>query len=270
MATQGEVEAYQSVIDGLSTVAFGQVKSLLQSLDTPNPISFRDGLIETYPELMRPFIASSSQVAAQWYSELRESAGIAGGFDPVIAPDVPDEQLAAGVRYSLSPVFTPQQFIGSDVLTLLAGFTQKMIANQGRETVTNSALADPVRVGYARIPKAGCCAFCGLMASRGAVYPNEAAAGGVVGRGVSAESTAGKRGGQGKGVKIRGVQERGKQFHDLCRCVVAPQFVGGDNDYMKNTALQFTEMYRQTDGLVDGSTNLQATLASWRKEHGTK
>jgi hypothetical protein len=265
VATRSDVEAYQSVIDGLSSVAFSQVKSLLQSLDTPNPIVFRDSLLETYPELLRPFASSASEVAAEWYSTLRVNAGAEGVFTPDVAPDLPVEQLEAGVRHSLTPVFRPQEFIGSDVLTLLAGFTQKMIANQGRTTITNAALADPVLVGYQRIPRAGCCAFCGLLASRGAVYRSEASAGGVVGRGVSADSTAGKRGGQGKGVKLRGTQVTGDKFHNFCRCVVAPRFVGGDNEYMQYSAKTFTDLYRGTEG-----RDLTSTLSSWRKEHGTK
>ena len=275
VATRSDVEAYQSVIDGLSAVAFAQVKALLQDVDNPNPIAFRDSVLAIYPELLQPYASAASEVAAEWYTTLRGNAGVTRPFSPILAPDIPTDQLDAGVRYSLTPLFRPQEFIGADVLSLLAGFTQKMIANQGRDTVTRSAVADPVRVGYARIPRTGCCAFCGLMASRGAVYRSEASAGGVVGRGVDPESTAGKRGGQGKGVRLRGAQAAGKKFHDHCRCVVAPQFVGGDNEYMKYTANTFTELYQQSVETVknkDGFavTDLKSTLATWRAENGSK
>ena len=269
MATQSEIEAYQTVIDGLSTVAYAQLKSLLQQLDNPNPIAFRDALLATYPELMRPFMSSASDVAAQWYTSLRLGAGVRSTYAPVIA-FLPDEQLEAGIRYALTPLFAPVGSFESDIFTRLAGFSQKMIANSGRDTVINSATYDAVRVGYQRVPRTGCCAFCGLLASRGAVYRSAASAGSTVGRGVDASLTAGKVGGQGQGLKARGNQQIGKAFHEHCRCVVAPVFVGGDNDYLKYSQQHFTKLYTQTGGIVDGATNLKATLSSWREEHGTK
>jgi len=274
VATQSEIDSYRTVIDGLSTVAFAQVKALLQSLDTQNPIEFRNALLLTYPEILSPFLTASGDVAATWYAELRSSAGLRGAVPTFVSARPPQVQLDAAVRYSLTPLFKPateqSEFIGSGILSLLAGSAQKLIANRGRDTVTGLALADSGRVGYARIPRSDACAFCGLMASRGAIYRSEASAGGVVGRGVSAQSTAGKRGGQGRGTKIRGVQSLGSSFHDLCRCVVAPRFSGADNDYMDYTAKTFTDLYTTTGGIVDGRTDFKATLASWREEHGTK
>ena len=282
MATRSEVQSYQQVIDGLSTVAFAQVKALLQSLENPNPIAFRDALLATYPDLIRPYMGAASEVAGQWYTELRVSAGHRGRF-AVVQPAPSQAQLEAGVRYSLSPLFQPDKFIGSDVLSMLAGFSQKMIANSGRDTIADTAFGDPVRVGYARVPRAGCCAFCGLLASRGAVYRSSASAGGVVGRGVDASETAGKRGGQGKGVKARGSRELQASYHDSCRCVATPVFPGGDNSYVEYTTKFFEEKYvesigeklsdyskRNPDGPQFGSRDLKTTLANWRDEHGTK
>lgn len=241
MVSLSEIDAYSEAIDSLSAVAFAQLKALLLSLDDPNPIVFRDALLATYPELLAPFTTAASEVAASWYSTLRANAGISGTFRPVLAPTPPTVQLDAGVRYSLSPLFQPQKFIGSDILTLLAGFTQRMIADAGRDTISGSAVKDPTRVGWQRIPRAGACAFCALLGSRGAVYKSETTAGG-----------------------------EGNKYHNHCRCVVAPKFPGADNDYLNYTEQHFKDLYQETDGIVDGRTNFKATLASWRQEHGTK
>lgn len=276
MATRSEVDSYQSVIDGLSAVAFAQVKALLQSLDTPNPITFRDALLATYPELMAPFLSAAGDVAAQWYAELRANSGVAGAVAPFIAAVPVRGQLDAVVRYSLSPLFKSQEFIGSGILELLAGATQKLIANQGRDTIEGSTYRDRVRVGWARIPQAGCCSFCALLASRGPVYSSAEAAGIVLGRGVDASVTAGKRGGQGKGVKIRGTQGLGNRYHNHCRCVAAPVFIGGDNSYVKYTEEFYTKQYTDLEA-ADGSIRplgealtLKGVLADWRFTHGTK
>lgn len=236
MATRSEVDSYQSVIDGISAVAFAQVKALLLSLDTPNPIAFRDALLATYPELMAPFLSAASEVAAQWYAELRGAAGIGRAVRPFIAPPPPQGQLDATVRYSLTPLFRPQEFIGSGILELLAGATQKLIANQGRDTILGSSSRDSARSGVARIPRAGCCAFCAMLASRGPVYSSKTA---------------------------------GFQAHNFCRCVAAPVFVGGDNTYVREIATQYAVQLKSTDGL-SGSDPTPANLAVWRQVNGTK
>lgn len=271
MATRADVDAYEKTIDQLSAVAYAQLKALLDSLATPSPVAFRNALLATYPELMRPFLSASADVAAQWYTTLRFNARVPGRFSPVLAPLVPDEQFAAVVRYAVKPLFTPLGVNpGASVLALLGGASQKLIANHGRDTISGSALKDPVKVGYARIPKSGSCAFCGMLASRGAVYRSEASAGSVVGRGVSTESTAGRAGGQGRGTKARGSRALGSNdFHDHCRCTVMPVFVG--DQLAIDTRKEFEALY---DGAVEltgkGTVSTKDTLARWRQVHGTK
>lgn len=238
MATQAEITQYRSVIDGLSAVAFVKLKALLESLANPNPITFRDALLATYPEMMRPFMAAASEVAAQWYTELRLQAGIIGQFVPVPAVDAPPGQLDAIVRKSLTPLFRPQEFIGANILELLAGSTQRLISNQGRETIDQTASKDIVTVSWARHARPGACDFCKMLAGRGSVYRSSSSAGVVIGRGVdpskafNADGTR-KVGGIGGGVKARGGQQIASHYHDHCKCVVVPTFytiatIGGD------------------------------------------
>ncbi len=278
VASAAEVEQYRVTIENLSVVAYAQVKQLLQSLDTPNPIEFRDALLVAYPELMQPYLGSSSLVAAEWYRELRVQTPIVKPFTPKPAAPPPDAQLEAGVRFALTPLFKPTGggFIGDQILALLAGFSQSMIAGAGRDTISGNAYADPVRTGWARVPAPGCCSFCGLMASRGPVYSSEEAATTVGARGVDAAITAGKRGGQGRGAKVRGSQNLGDRYHAHCRCVATPVFPGGDNDMVTGIADHFTDMLsglESPDGSVRApgeALTLKGVLADWRFTHGTK
>lgn len=237
VATRSEIDSYQTVIDSLSTVAFGQLKTLMIGLDDPNPILYRDRLLAAYPDLVLPFTDAAGQVSAQWYLELRSEAGVKARFDPPSIPAPPQQQLEAGVRYALSPLFQPQRFIGSDALSLLAGFTQRMIANAGRETISASTAAETTRTYWQRVPRPGCCAFCGLMASRGAVYRSQD----------TAES----------------------HYHDFCRCVAAPRFPDADNGYLDAVEQRFSDQYKEVATEVGGSRDLKATLSEWRKEFGT-
>lgn len=229
MATVAEIQQYSAVIDDLSTASFAKVKALLEALDNPNPITFRDALLTTYPELMAPFFSAASEVAAQWYSELRGQALVAGVFTPIPAPQPPQRQLEAIVRKSLTPLFRPEPFIGANILELLAGSTQRLIANQGRDTIDLSANADSATVSWARVARPGACDFCKMLAGRGSVYRSSTAAGLVIGRGVDPskafnEDGTRKVGGIGGGVKARGSREIASHYHDHCRCVAVPTF----------------------------------------------
>jgi hypothetical protein len=76
--------------------------------------------------------------------------------------------------------------------TLVDGGVQLRIANSSRDTITESAIADPDAQGWQRESSGGC-PFCDMLASRGEVYSEE-----------SADFAA----------------------HDNCECVAVPAFVG--------------------------------------------
>ena len=278
MVTAMEVGKFRSAIGQLTTVAFAQTKALLAEVGDANPVVFRDRLLETFPSLVAPYHAAASELSATWYEDLRADM-VGGSFTASVVSDVDPDRVDSLVRYSMTPLF---QGSSSDVLGLLAGGLQRIVANGARDTIIQNVMADRVRVGYARIPRAGCCAFCGMLASRGAVYNSRESAGGVVGRGVDASVTAGKRGGQGKGVKVRGSRSLGSdRYHDHCHCLPAPVFSG--DTFHKEVEDKYAGMYEQASGTKlsdyskrnpDGpqfqSTDAKATLANWREEFGTK
>lgn len=66
--------------------------------------------------------------------------------------------------------------LDSKGLKTLAG---QIVRNTARLTIENSAVADPTRPRYARVPSgAKTCAFCVMLASRGFAYSTEKSAGG--------------------------------------------------------------------------------------------
>lgn len=279
MATATQISEHRSLNDQLTKLAFADIVSLLDAINSDNPLEFRNTLMDTLPDVLQPYVTASGELSAAWYQELRQEVSDAVFVAEPVA-DISRPQVEALSRWAVSPLFGQSE---STVLSLLAGGAQRMIEAAARETIAYNAMQDEILVGYQRIPQLGCCAFCGLLASRGAVYRDSAEAGGVVGRGVDASVTAGKRGGQGKGVKTRGSQNLGDRFHDFCRCVVTPIFIGGDNAYATATRKQYDEMYSQavSGELSDYSerhptgpqfeaTTLKATLKTWRKDFGTR
>lgn len=268
MTTMTQVRALGSDIDRLSTVAFTELQSLLLAVDNVNPERVRDALLEFFPELIEGYIAASGELTAAWYEDVR-NASLGTRTAGAVVETMPDrDRFDSLVRYAVSPLFDQST---STVLSLLAGGSQRLIAGGSRDTVQANVSRERTRVGYARIPRPGCCAFCAMLGSRGAVYGSEASAGGVVGRGVDASVTRGKRGGQGKGVRPRGERALGNDYHDFCRCVVAPVFVG--DTFAKESAEQMLKFY-EPDGEInkDGYrvTTAKATLAEMRKVHGLR
>ena len=74
----------------------------------------------------------------------------------------------------------------------------RSVKHYARHTVAINCKADPNKVKYARVPQGShTCVFCLMLASRGAVYPNERAAGGLLNR-----------------------------YHPYCDCAIAPMFEG--------------------------------------------
>lgn len=268
MLSSANVAAYSSAIDGLSTLATRDVKAVLDSLSGSNPAAFRDALVEALPDILDPYGIMAGEVAAQWYMELREASGVVEIFSasPALAPDRERSEVLA--RWAVAPLFNQSD---STVLSLLSGGVQRLVAGTGRDTIRDNVLRDPVKVGYSRIPRAGCCAFCALLAGRGAVYRTAEAAGGVVGRGVTAASTAGKVGGQGAGVKARGTLAVGaSKYHDHCHCVAAPVFSG--DQFAVESRDKYRAMYDESlvAGGKTGAISTKGTLALMRENFAIK
>ena len=90
-------------------------------------------------------------------------------------------------------VFGAGDVFEGSALYRLQGALTRLVLQPYRETVLNTARdhGQRTRTAVARVPEAGACAFCRMLASRGAAY----------GSAKSAQST-----------------KDGKRFHDNCRC----------------------------------------------------
>ena len=271
MTTAADVESYRRGVNDLSTLALRDVNEVLSFLGDADPVTVRNSLIQLLPEVVGPYITASGDLAATWYEDLR-AASVGGTYYATSSGELNQARIDKLVRYGVKPLFGQSDAM---VLSLIGGGVQRMVFGAGRTTITDNVMRDRVRVGYARIPRADCCAFCGLLASRGAAYNSAASAGGVVGRGVDASVTAGKRGGQGKGVKARGSRALGSdKYHDFCHCTVAPVFVG--DTFQKATEEKFMGLYTGVESRtgephpIGVSVNLKDVLADWRHTHGTK
>ncbi|MCS4278026.1 hypothetical protein M2390_003246 [Mycetocola sp. BIGb0189] len=167
----------------------------------------RKALIKGLPAVLQPYITASGELSAVWYEDLRREA-VGPGFYAKPVDALPAGLVSGIARHVVSPLFGQGT---ATVASLLAGSVQKAVAGAGRSTIDSNVRRDRAKVTYARTPRAGCCAWCAMLASRGAVYGSSESAGGEA-----------------------------LKYHGLCRCTATPIFDGQTVPY---DLAKYEEMY---------------------------
>lgn len=286
MIPYSAVQGYSSALDQLSVAALADLRGLLSSLDGESPERIQRVLFEAFPEVFNPYAAATSAVSASFYEEVRALAGVSGSFtasslSTVEAPRW-NSLVGWGARGSLF-----ERGGQALVFSLLSGGLTQILTEMAADTTIGNAALDTATMGYQRVPSPGCCAFCGLLASRGADYGSAEAAGTVVGRGMPVSRNYngdGKRvrGGQAKGIRPRGSRQLGERFHDFCRCSIVPVNEGNyvqmqdDADAYYNAyagARDKVSGFREAGGYKgygDQKQSMKMILAEMRQSLGTK
>lgn len=211
------VNGYDLTLNSLSTAALGTLRALLVEVEGMAPDRAKRVLFQAFPELFNPYAVATSEVSASFYEEVRDLSGVGGSFMADTLSGVETDRWNSLVGAGTQPRMFEHAASGL-MFEFLSGGLTSILSAMAADTIYGNAQNERVTVGFQRVPKPGCCGFCGMLASRGAAYSSEAAASGVVGRGVPVEKTKGKRGGQGKGIKPRGSRSIGQDFHDHCKC----------------------------------------------------
>jgi hypothetical protein len=129
-------------------------------------------------------------------------------------------QIAAGVA--------PMEARRTMADTMSAAAQRQALAGE-RDTVAATVRDSDEIVGWRRVPDADPCAWCVMLASRGAVYTSERTAGGVVG-----------------------------QYHDGCECTVEPLYTHEDEP------AEVKELYQQWLRVTAGHSG-NAAVRVWRR-----
>lgn len=274
------VQGYDTTLTSLSTAALVDLQALLLELEGLSPERVKAVLFEAFPEMFNPYAAASSAVSATFYEEVRAMSEVRGSFEAQTLDSVEAPRWNSLIGAGTAPSMFEQS--GNILLySFLSGGITQILTEMAADTIVGNAAIDPAPMGYQRVPKPGCCAFCGMLASRGASgttnYSSEEAALKVVGRGVPVEKTRGKRGGQGKGIGPRGSRKIGEKFHHHCKCRAVP-VSRGNYVQMQSDAEKYLESYataresvsgvRKADGYQgfgDQATSQKMILAEMRK-----
>lgn len=236
------VNGYSTLLSELSTRALIDLRKTISPILDASPEVKQRTMRELLPVLGNQYAGMTSLISAQFFTELQQVLEIRNPIDAqsLAGPDADRWDSLAG--WATRPAALEQ---GGNALmfSLLSGGLTRILTEMAADTMIGNAEAQG-GMGYQRVPKPGCCAFCGMLASRGAAYTSKESAGTVVGRGVPLEKTKGRRGGQGRGINPRGSRRLGESFHDHCRCAVVavtPQ----NAVQMQSDADRYLDTYRK-------------------------
>ena len=190
MATRADVERLAGANRDLRRIAVRDAQRLWRSLDLTDALGVREALEDLLPDLVAVYGEVAATAAADHFDGLREGAGVRGRFSAVMADPVPADAVRANARWSIGPLFSaspdPDAAFGR-----LAKEVDRMALQPGRDTISQSVKADPSKPKWARVPSGPeTCAFCLVMASRGAVYVSDKTAGGMYGWHSACDCTA--------------------------------------------------------------------------------
>ena len=250
------MNGYDLTLDSLSTAALADLRALLAEVEGMDPDRSKRALFQAFPELFNPYAAAASEVSASFYEEVRDLAGVGGSFAADTLDAVEADRWGALVGAGTQPRML-EQGASNLMFTFLSGGLTSILSTMAADTIYGNAQKDPVTARFQRVPKAGCCGFCGMLASRGADYDSEESALRVVGRGVPVHRTKGKRGGQGKGIRPRGSQSVGEKFHDHCKCRTVQVYEGNAVE-MQADADKYFDAYGTARDKINAGLTLES------------
>lgn len=116
----------------------------------------------------------SAALAATHYRSERRDAGVRGAYRPTLADAPGFQPVQSTVEWAITPLYSAEPDTAAFDRQLSLG-VGKLVQDTGRVTVISNVHHDRQANGWARIPepsesKSGTCAFCALLASRGATY----------------------------------------------------------------------------------------------------
>jgi hypothetical protein len=121
-------------------------------------------LFDVVPDVVVAYGEAAAAIAADWYDDVRDADRITGRFTTSPA-DLADVRVEPLIGWADETATNPAAFS-----VLLLDGLQTRVADWARATIIGSSLADPGADGWQRVASPTACAFCRMLAGRGAVY----------------------------------------------------------------------------------------------------
>lgn len=218
----------------------------------------REALHDVLPALGDRFVSASSEVSTVYFDSLMQLQEVKRPVATEIV-DAPDSSRWHSLIGWGTSDRTLERGGFALMYSLLSGGLQKILTEISADTMIGNAQIQNEPMRSQRVPAAGCCAFCAMLASRFADYKSTRSAGEVVGRGIPVGEGKGHGSfGKGRGLKTRGSQALGEKFHDDCRCKIV--IVTAKNEAeLQTLADGYYDSYRDSADKVNDGLTLKVT-----------
>lgn len=183
---------------------------------------------------------ASGTVAARFYQEEREAAKLGRGPRPSVSAPPTRDVILAALKWATKDLWTNPHPDVPAAQTLAAGAVQQSVLGVGRATLAKAIESDRQAVGWARQARSNACAFCLMLATRGAVYKSEATA---------------------------SVTLSGEKYHGHCHCIPSPIFRGQtytDPPHILAAASLYTRSTTGVTGSAEKRNAFRTALADYR------
>lgn len=167
-------------------ISASALRDLLQLWGTVDPLDLT-GTIGQFTQaaavIVRAGRRASSAASSRYYVEFRRMEGVPGMVALTLAPPLPDEAVEGGVRGAgLAGIMNARsrglepQAAARNGFVKVAGSAAGLVLGGGRETLLGAIRSDRQALGWQRVTDSNPCAFCRMIASRGAVFKAEGTA----------------------------------------------------------------------------------------------
>lgn len=174
MTSQADFDAYIQSHRGVRRLLTRDLLAWWVEVQHLSPSEVRARAREFLPILAASYGEVSASAAADFYETSREASVARGSFTAIMSESDAARRAARSVRWATDPLY------GGDVEAALGRMTlvsEEAALQQGRNTIMLNAERDPARPRFARVPVGKTCAWCLMLASRGARYRSAESAG---------------------------------------------------------------------------------------------
>jgi len=226
----------------------------------------REAMFDVLPDIAETHLQATSQVSAAFFTGLAEMQDVPKLVTPDVLEPSPSELWRSLIGWGSSDRVLERGGIAL-MYSLISGGLTRRLSMAAADTMIANASIQETRMRAQRVPQPGCCAFCGMLASKFAGYTSQESAGKVVGRGVPVGQGKGRGSyGLGRGLKPRGSRAIGEDFHDHCRCEVV--VVTEENEVqLQADADRYYNEYRDAAGKVNSGYERRVT--TYKLKDGT-
>lgn len=150
-------EEMRAATVALTDRAKADLAAFVAQLDLTDPEAARDALLTYVALLVERYGEVAAGVAADWYEDERERAGVSSPYLAVLAVAVPSVLLIRSIKYGARHLWTDTP---TAIVPFLQGVIQKNVLQPGRDTILLNAKRDKEAEGWRRSTRRGACKYC--------------------------------------------------------------------------------------------------------------